>query len=137
LTRLPFYREGEVNFEGSRDLEFMHWCLKCEALIQMSFPNVACECNELFLNNSHSNQDASVNFYAIIILVGDLADKMDSIPRSSYYDKHYKQSAALIRARRPYLIKNITTGIGLFGFCIGVCAYNYQTPLIANTKFLW
>ncbi|KAE9373235.1 hypothetical protein N431DRAFT_465532 [Stipitochalara longipes BDJ] len=45
---------------------------------------------------------------------------MPVIPRSSYYDKHYKQSAALIRARRPYLIKNAATGLGLFGFCIGV-----------------
>lgn len=43
------------------------------------------------------------------------------IPKSSYYDAHYKQSAALIRARRPYLIRNTLTGLGLFGFCIGVC----------------
>ncbi|KAI9788446.1 MAG: hypothetical protein M1816_006882 [Peltula sp. TS41687] len=43
------------------------------------------------------------------------------IPRSSYYDKDYKQSAALIRARRPYLVKNALTGMGIFAFTIGVC----------------
>ncbi|KAH8593629.1 hypothetical protein B0O99DRAFT_626709 [Bisporella sp. PMI_857] len=48
---------------------------------------------------------------------------MAIIPRSSYYDKHYKQSASLIRARRPYLFRNALTGIGLFGFCITVYAF--------------
>jgi len=43
------------------------------------------------------------------------------LPRSTYYDKHYRQSAALIRARQPYLIKNIFTGLGLCVFVIGVC----------------
>ncbi|KAG9234340.1 hypothetical protein BJ875DRAFT_16475 [Amylocarpus encephaloides] len=51
---------------------------------------------------------------------------MGILPRSSYYDEHYKQSAALIRARRPYLIKNAITGIGLFGFCIGVYAFTIR-----------
>ncbi|KAI9824255.1 MAG: hypothetical protein M1832_002062 [Thelocarpon impressellum] len=46
---------------------------------------------------------------------------MAIIPRSSYYDKHYRQSAALIRARRPYLLKNIITGTAIFGFAVGVC----------------
>lgn len=44
-----------------------------------------------------------------------------SVPRSSYYDKDYRQSAALIRARRPYLVKNILTGTAIFAFAIGVC----------------
>ena len=46
------------------------------------------------------------------------------IPRSSYYDKNYRQTAALIRARRPYLVKNALTGLGIFGFCVGVCKYS-------------
>ncbi|KAH0545048.1 hypothetical protein FGG08_000819 [Glutinoglossum americanum] len=51
---------------------------------------------------------------------------MPLIPRSSYYDKHYRQSAALLRARRPYLIKNAVTGIAIFGFAIGVYAYTIK-----------
>ena len=49
--------------------------------------------------------------------------KLQRIPRSSYYDKHYKQTASLIRARRPYLVRNALTGIGMFGFCIGICEF--------------
>ena len=45
----------------------------------------------------------------------------DRLPSSTYYDKNYRQTAALIRARRQYLVRNIFTGIGLFGFAIGVC----------------
>src|SRR2546429_204845 len=41
--------------------------------------------------------------------------------KSSYYDKDYRAGAALLRARRPYLVKNAVTGIALFGFCVGVC----------------
>ncbi|MCJ1408977.1 hypothetical protein MMC19_003054 [Ptychographa xylographoides] len=48
---------------------------------------------------------------------------MAVIPRSSYYDKNYRQTAALIRARQPYLIKNIITGTAIFGFAIGVYAF--------------
>ena len=44
-----------------------------------------------------------------------------SIQKSSYYDKDYRQAAALIRARRPYLVKNIITGAALFSFTIAVC----------------
>ncbi|RDW60216.1 hypothetical protein BP5796_11822 [Coleophoma crateriformis] len=51
---------------------------------------------------------------------------MAVLPRSSYYDKHYKQSAALIRARRPYLIKNTLTGAGIFAFAIGVYAFTIR-----------
>ncbi|EDN06120.1 predicted protein [Histoplasma mississippiense (nom. inval.)] len=46
-----------------------------------------------------------------------------TIFKSSYYDKDYRAGAALIRARRPYLIKNAATGLALFGFCIGVYAF--------------
>jgi hypothetical protein len=42
---------------------------------------------------------------------------------STYYGKDYRAGAALLRARRPYLVKNTLTGIALFSFCIGVCMY--------------
>jgi hypothetical protein len=46
---------------------------------------------------------------------------LDSIPRSSYYDQHFRQSAALIRARRPFLFRNLATGFALFLFTGSVC----------------
>ncbi|TVY68803.1 Mitochondrial cytochrome c oxidase assembly factor [Lachnellula suecica] len=58
---------------------------------------------------------------------------MAVIPRSSYYDKHYKQSAALIRARRPYLVKNTLTGLGIFAFAIGV--YTYTIKAVSQDDF--
>ncbi|KAM3074831.1 hypothetical protein ACMFMG_008244 [Clarireedia jacksonii] len=48
------------------------------------------------------------------------------MPISSYYDKNYKQSAALIRARRPYLVKNAITGASIFAFAIGVFAFTLR-----------
>ncbi|KAL8920173.1 MAG: hypothetical protein Q9208_006419 [Pyrenodesmia sp. 3 TL-2023] len=45
---------------------------------------------------------------------------MPLIPRSSYYTKDYRQTAALIRARQPFLVKNIFTGLGIASFAIGV-----------------
>ena len=43
------------------------------------------------------------------------------MPQSSYYDKQNKPTAALYRARQPYLIKNIGTGLVLLGFVGAVC----------------
>jgi hypothetical protein len=40
---------------------------------------------------------------------------------STYYGKDYRAGAALLRARRPFLVKNALTGFGLFAFTIGVC----------------
>jgi len=40
---------------------------------------------------------------------------------STYYGKDYRAGAALLRARRPYLLKNAVTGFGLFAFTITVC----------------
>jgi hypothetical protein len=54
-------------------------------------------------------------------LGGKLTDQTYSIPKSSYYDAHYRQSASLLRARQPYLVKNIFTGLGIFAFTVGVC----------------
>lgn len=50
-------------------------------------------------------------------------DPGPSFPRSTYYTKDYRQSAALIRARQPFLIKNIFTGLGIASFVIGVCKF--------------
>lgn len=57
-----------------------------------------------------------------------------SIPRSSYYDKHYRQSAALIRARQPYLAKNLVTGAAIFSFAIGVCKLSPPSGRLASAK---
>ncbi|EOD50028.1 hypothetical protein BKCO1_7100012 [Neofusicoccum parvum] len=56
-----------------------------------------------------------------------------AIPRSSYYDKHYRQSPALIRARQPYLVKNILTGAAIFSFAIGVYAFTIRA--VAQDEF--
>lgn len=41
--------------------------------------------------------------------------------QSSYYTRANVQSAALLRARRPYLVKNAIAGIALFGITAGIC----------------
>ncbi|KAL8795546.1 MAG: hypothetical protein Q9195_001967 [Heterodermia aff. obscurata] len=58
---------------------------------------------------------------------------MPIIPRSTYYDEHLRQTAALIRARQPYLIKNIITGACVFGFVIGV--YSFTIHAVAQDDF--
>ncbi|RAH46982.1 uncharacterized protein BO66DRAFT_437783 [Aspergillus aculeatinus CBS 121060] len=45
---------------------------------------------------------------------------------STYYGKDYRAGAALLRARRPYLVKNAITGLCLVGFTIGVYAYTIR-----------
>lgn len=49
---------------------------------------------------------------------------MRSMPQSSYYDKQNRPTAALYRARQPYLAKNIMAGLALLGFVGGVCTWN-------------
>ena len=49
------------------------------------------------------------------------ADYLRSMPQSSYYDKYNRPTAALYRARQPYIVKNALTGLAIFGFAIGVC----------------
>lgn len=49
--------------------------------------------------------------------------RMPILKRSSYYESDYRQSPALIRARRPYLVKNAVTGFAIMSFAIGVCEY--------------
>lgn len=48
------------------------------------------------------------------------------LKRSSYYKPDYTQSAALIRARRPYLFKNTITGICIMSFAIGVFGFTLR-----------
>ncbi|KIW91992.1 uncharacterized protein Z519_06974 [Cladophialophora bantiana CBS 173.52] len=48
------------------------------------------------------------------------------LKRSSYYNSDYRSGAALLRARRPYLVKNTLTGIAIFGFAIGVFAFTLR-----------
>ncbi|KAI5925412.1 hypothetical protein F4810DRAFT_78109 [Camillea tinctor] len=52
---------------------------------------------------------------------------------SSYYDKQYRQSAALIRARRPYLFKNAAVGSAVAAFTLGV--YIYTIRAIGQDEF--
>ena len=40
---------------------------------------------------------------------------------SSYYDQNARAAAALLRARQPYLIKNLLVGGSLFAMSIGIC----------------
>ena len=41
--------------------------------------------------------------------------------QNTYYDRKFRQGAALQRARRPYLVKNAVTGLGLFAIVAGIC----------------
>ncbi|KZF23800.1 hypothetical protein L228DRAFT_246648 [Xylona heveae TC161] len=58
---------------------------------------------------------------------------MPIIPRSSYYDRHYRQAPALVRARKPFLIKNILTGGAIFAFVAGVYAFTIRA--VAQDEF--
>ncbi|KAJ9500518.1 hypothetical protein LTR99_000559 [Exophiala xenobiotica] len=49
------------------------------------------------------------------------------LKRSSYYNPDYRTGAALNRARRPYLFKNMVTGVAIFSFAIGVCTQALRT----------
>ena len=47
--------------------------------------------------------------------------RRELMPRSTYYDKHYRMTSAMIRARQQYLVKNIIGGVALSAFVLGVC----------------
>ncbi|KAL8943534.1 MAG: hypothetical protein Q9216_000992 [Gyalolechia sp. 2 TL-2023] len=51
---------------------------------------------------------------------------MGLLPKSSYYTSDNRQTAALIRARQPFLIKNIFTGLGIATFVISVYAFTIK-----------
>jgi cytochrome c oxidase assembly factor 3 len=48
------------------------------------------------------------------------------LKRSSYYTPEYTQSAALIRARRPYILKNAIMGVAIMTFAIGVFTFTLK-----------
>ncbi|KAI0597767.1 hypothetical protein F4775DRAFT_593001 [Biscogniauxia sp. FL1348] len=52
---------------------------------------------------------------------------------SSYYDRQFRQTPALIRARRPYLFKNAVVGSAVAAFTIGV--YIYTIRAIGQDEF--
>ena len=53
-------------------------------------------------------------------------DKAARLPKSSYYDENYRASAALLRARQPYLVKNLIVGGSLLALTLGICWF-YNT----------
>ncbi|CAK4032038.1 hypothetical protein DOTSEDRAFT_19113 [Lecanosticta acicola] len=55
------------------------------------------------------------------------------IPQSSYYDKYNRPSAALYRARQPYLVRNAITGVCILGFVAGV--YTWTIKAIGQDDF--
>lgn len=48
------------------------------------------------------------------------------VPKSTYYDQRFRQGPALIRARKPYLLRNALTGLGLFAVVSGVYVWTLK-----------
>ncbi|KAK3675448.1 hypothetical protein LTR78_004531 [Recurvomyces mirabilis] len=55
------------------------------------------------------------------------------IPQSSYYDARNRPGASLYRARQPYLVRNIVTGLCIIGFVGGV--YSWTIRAIGQDDF--
>ncbi|RPA79241.1 hypothetical protein BJ508DRAFT_416027 [Ascobolus immersus RN42] len=53
--------------------------------------------------------------------------------KSSYYDNQYRQGAALQRARRPYLVKNVITGACILALTGAI--YTYTIRAVAQDEF--
>jgi hypothetical protein len=66
-------------------------------------------------------------------------DNANTVPsfNSTYYGKDYRAGAALLRARRPFLVKNALTGFGLFVFSIGVCTLFLEIPRLPSPISAW
>ncbi|CRK11142.1 hypothetical protein BN1723_009277 [Verticillium longisporum] len=58
---------------------------------------------------------------------------MAGTQRSSYYDRHLRQGPALIRARKPYIVKNAVLGLGLWTIVGGV--YWYTLKAVGQDDF--
>ncbi|KAI4237192.1 MAG: hypothetical protein L6R40_005970 [Gallowayella cf. fulva] len=58
---------------------------------------------------------------------------MGILHQSTYWTKDNRQTAALIRARQPYLIKNIFTGLALTTFVISI--YVFTIKAVAQDDF--
>ncbi|KAJ0312044.1 hypothetical protein COL516b_001109 [Colletotrichum fioriniae] len=53
--------------------------------------------------------------------------------KSSYYDRNLRQGPALIRARKPYLAKNLAVGAGLW--CFVGAVYWYTIKAVGQDEF--
>ncbi|GKT40182.1 cytochrome c oxidase assembly factor 3, mitochondrial [Colletotrichum spaethianum] len=53
--------------------------------------------------------------------------------KSSYYDRNLRQGPALIRARKPYLAKNLAVGAGLW--CFVGAVYWYTIKAVGQDDF--
>ncbi|OHE92309.1 hypothetical protein CORC01_12371 [Colletotrichum orchidophilum] len=53
--------------------------------------------------------------------------------KSSYYDRNLRQGPALIRARKPYLTKNLAVGTGLW--CFVGAVYWYTIKAVGQDEF--
>ncbi|KAI5789140.1 hypothetical protein EDC01DRAFT_131080 [Geopyxis carbonaria] len=51
----------------------------------------------------------------------------------TYYDADLRQGQSLIRARRPYLLKNTLTGLSIFAFVASV--YIYTIKAVSQDNF--
>ncbi|POS79546.1 hypothetical protein DHEL01_v202076 [Diaporthe helianthi] len=58
---------------------------------------------------------------------------MAGIDHSSYYTRKNAQSAALLRARRPYLVKNAMTGLAITSIAAGI--YWYTITAVGQDEF--
>ncbi|KAG5982588.1 hypothetical protein E4U55_001694 [Claviceps digitariae] len=58
---------------------------------------------------------------------------MANSPHSTYYDRRFRQGPALVRARRPFLIKNAATGLGLLVVVGGI--YWYTLKAVGQDDF--
>ncbi|KAL1870294.1 hypothetical protein VTK73DRAFT_2669 [Phialemonium thermophilum] len=58
---------------------------------------------------------------------------MAGIQRSGYYDRQWRQNEALIRARRPYLVKNAVVGAGIAALTVGI--YLYTLRAVGQDEF--
>ncbi|TQN68999.1 Cytochrome c oxidase assembly factor 3 [Colletotrichum shisoi] len=54
-------------------------------------------------------------------------------PKSSYYDRNLRQGPALLRARKPYLAKNLAVGAGLW--CFVGAVYWYTIKAVGQDEF--
>jgi len=52
---------------------------------------------------------------------------MVHLPHTTYYNRRGAQGSALIRARRPYLFKNMITGTTLFAITVAIYVYTIKT----------
>ncbi|KAH8145124.1 uncharacterized protein LAJ45_10904 [Morchella importuna] len=54
-------------------------------------------------------------------------------PRSSYYQSDYTQGPSLIRARKPFLVKNLLTGAAILALTGSI--YLYTIKAVAQDNF--